>query len=74
MRTSRLLSYEELKPVKGIRYSRTHIKRLEDAGLFPKRVHPVEGSQQIGWFDHERDEHLAARAAARDREEAPAMA
>ena len=35
---SRWLTYKELKPLKGISYSRIHLKRLEDAGKFPKRI------------------------------------
>ena len=37
-RVSRIISYAELRPVKGIRYSRTHLKRLEDLGFFEARA------------------------------------
>jgi prophage regulatory protein len=33
----RLLRYSELRAA-GIGYSRQHLKRLEDAGQFPKRI------------------------------------
>ena len=34
----KLTSFKDLKSVYGIPYCNTHLKRLEDAGLFPKRV------------------------------------
>jgi hypothetical protein len=39
--------YEDLLKDFGIKYSRTHVKRLEDAGEFPPRVKPgkVRGSR-----------------------------
>jgi predicted DNA-binding transcriptional regulator AlpA len=33
-----LVGYAELKPLFGITYSRTHIKRKEKAGEFPRRL------------------------------------
>jgi hypothetical protein len=33
-----LLRYPDLKAVKGITFSRSHLARLEEAGVFPKRV------------------------------------
>ena len=34
----RLLSYDELRPQKGIPYSKVHLWRLEREAKFPKRV------------------------------------
>jgi prophage regulatory protein len=42
-----------------------HMDRLEAAGQFPKKVRL--GANSVGWFEHELDEWLAARAAERDR-------
>ena len=50
---SRWLSYKELKSLKGISYSRIHLKRLEDAGQFPKRV---KTGARIYWLEHQIDE------------------
>jgi prophage regulatory protein len=50
---SRWLSYKELKPLKGISYSRMQLKRLEDAGKFPKRI--KSGARRY-WWEHEVDE------------------
>jgi predicted DNA-binding transcriptional regulator AlpA len=34
----RILSYDELRPLKGISFSKVHLWRLERADKFPKRV------------------------------------
>lgn len=60
----RIIAYDELKPIKGIRYSRSQLWRLEKAGKFPRRV-PL-GPQRHGWADHELDEWLAKQLAGRD--------
>jgi prophage regulatory protein len=59
---SRWLSYKELKPLKGISYSRIHLKRLEDAGKFPKRI---ECGARVYWCEHEVDEWKQRQADAR---------
>ena len=59
---SRWLSYKELKPLKGISYSRTHLKRLEDAGKFPKRI---KSGARVYWCEHEIDEWKQNQADAR---------
>ena len=59
---SRWLSYKELKPLKGISYSRIHLKRLEDAGKFPKRI---KSGARIYWYEHEVDEWKQSQADAR---------
>jgi prophage regulatory protein len=56
-----MLGHEQLWPEKGIKYSRTHLGRLEDAGRFPKRRQL--GAGRIGWLEHEIDEWLANRPA-----------
>lgn len=59
----RLLSFDELKSEKGIRFSRVHIGRLVKAGLFPK---PVKvGVRSIAWIDSEIDAYQEKAAAAR---------
>lgn len=60
----KLLSYDELRPQKGIPYSKVHIWRLEREGRFPKRV-PL-GANRHGWVDTEIDDWLVARAASRN--------
>ena len=52
--------------MKGIPFSREHLRRLEAAGKFPKRVRLAEGGDNYGYIEKEIDEYLAARAAARD--------
>ena len=60
----RLLRYRELKPEKGIPYSRMHIDRLEKAGKFPQRVRL--GPNTVGWFDDELNDLLDKAAADRN--------
>jgi prophage regulatory protein len=64
----RLLSYDELRPLKGIPYSKVHIWRLEREGKFPKRV-PL-GESRHGWVDTEIDEWISKRMASRNQEAA----
>jgi prophage regulatory protein len=68
MRTEmKLLSYDELKPAKGIRYSKTQLWRLEKTGGFPRRVsltgHP---NGRHGWVESEIDAWITDRIARRD--------
>jgi prophage regulatory protein len=60
----RLISYEELK-LKGIRYSRDHVRRLGQEGKFPRPVH-LGGGRRVAFIESEIDEYLAAQIAARD--------
>ena len=67
--------YSELNSKFGIPFSRTHLKRLVNAGLFPA---PVKlGPATVAWLDEdihaygeqirtERDKELARRLAERD--------
>jgi prophage regulatory protein len=60
----RLLAYDDLKPAKGISYSKVQLWRLEKRGEFPKRV-PI-GRGRVGWAEHEIDNWIRSRIAARD--------
>ena len=44
-----MLSFKEVR--KLVLYSRAHIYRLENAGLFPKRI--KLGSGRVGWWKAE---------------------
>jgi prophage regulatory protein len=58
-----IIRHHELKPKKGVSWSRTHIARLERVGAFPKRVRL--GQNSFGYIESEIDEHLSSLAAAR---------
>jgi prophage regulatory protein len=62
-KTPRLLSYTELKATRGIRYTRTHLYRLEASNKFPERV--KIGERHIAWIESEIDEYLEKRIAER---------
>lgn len=55
----KLLSYDELKAVKGIIYSKVQLWRLEKAGRFPKRI-PL-GAARHAWAEHEIDSWIDER-------------
>jgi prophage regulatory protein len=59
---SRLLSYKELKILKGITYARQHLNRLEKAGEFPQRI---KIGARVYWYEHEIDEYVLRHADAR---------
>jgi len=59
----RLLSFDELGPKKGIRYSRDHLRRRCKAGTFPQPV-PV-GEHRIAWLETEIDAYIETIKAAR---------
>jgi prophage regulatory protein len=44
----KLVCKKELRTLLGIPYSFTHIKRLEDAGKFPKRLQL--GACRVAWY------------------------
>jgi prophage regulatory protein len=60
----KLLSYDDLNPLKGISYSKTHLWRLEKVDAFPKRVHL--GANRVAWAETEIDRWIEQRIAARD--------
>jgi len=60
----KILSPQDLKTVKGIRFSRQHLHRLVKRGLFPK---PIKlGAATNGWLESEIDAWIASRAASRE--------
>ena len=60
---SRILTYPELKLLKGIPYTRQHLDRLEKSDEFPGRIQISAG--RIGWLEDEIDEWLGSKADAR---------
>ena len=62
----RVLLYSDLRPRKGIRYTKVHLGRLEKAGRFPKRFYLGSGTGTMAWAEDEVDDYLAACAAVRD--------
>jgi prophage regulatory protein len=59
----RVLSFDELLPIKGIRYSRSHLYRLIKAKQFPQ---PVKlGGNCVGFLESEINEFLASEIADR---------
>ncbi len=63
--TLRILSKKQLKEL--VLYSHVHIQRMEDAGLFPKRVRlgNYRGSR-VGWIESEVRTWLQHRIDQRD--------
>jgi prophage regulatory protein len=59
---SRLLTFNELKTLKGISYTRQHIERLEKANKFPERI---KIGARVYWYEHEIDEWIQSKADAR---------
>ena len=59
----RVLRYPELRATKGIPFSKVHLKRLEDAGKFPRRFYL--GENTAVWSEPEIDEYLESKAAGR---------
>jgi prophage regulatory protein len=60
----RILSYADLGPKKGIRWSRQHIHKLVKQGRFPK---PIQmGEQTTGFIEDEIDALIASRIRERD--------
>jgi prophage regulatory protein len=58
-----LLTYPQLRQ-KGVPYTRMHLRRLERAGGFPRRVPLSE--QRVAWVAAEIDAWIKARIAKRD--------
>jgi prophage regulatory protein len=60
----KLLSFDDLRTVKGIRYSRPHLYRLISAKRFPR---PVKlGENCVAFPEHEIDAWLKDKIAERD--------
>ena len=65
----RILDVPDLRD-RGIKYSRPHLQRLEDAHKFPRRMKIGSGKfGRIGWVEDEIDAWLEAKAATRERPE-----
>jgi prophage regulatory protein len=62
--SARILSLAELKSMKGLRWSDSHLGRLEKDGLFPRRVQI--GANTVGWVEAEIDKYIESKVAARD--------
>jgi prophage regulatory protein len=60
----RLISFKELKPQKGIPYSRDHLRVLTKENKFPPPLALSEKS--IAWLESDIDAWIEARAALRD--------
>lgn len=58
-------SWERVQP--RVPYTRSHITRLEKAGLFPRRVRL--GAGRVGWIEEEIDAWIESRIAERDVQE-----
>jgi prophage regulatory protein len=61
MSNKRVLGYRQLKPEKGIPWSRQYIRRLEKAGHFPQHI--CIGPNTIAWPEDLLDSWLEQRAA-----------
>jgi prophage regulatory protein len=59
-----LLSIDDLKPLKGISYSKAHLFRLIRAGKFPKPIRL--GENRIAFPEHEIDAWVESKVAERD--------
>ena len=66
----RLLTMKQLRPVKGIPYSRQHIYRLVDEARFPKPLKLSEN--RIAFVEGEIDDWIEAACVARNNSEARA--
>jgi prophage regulatory protein len=64
--SKRLLTYRDLRKVKGIDYTRQHITRLEKVGKFPRRVRCGDGAR-VAWLEDEIDALIDQYVAERDR-------
>jgi predicted DNA-binding transcriptional regulator AlpA len=59
----KIVTFDELNSLWGIRFSRQHLHRLERAKQFPIRV--KIGKHHIGWIESEIVDYVAARVAMR---------
>jgi prophage regulatory protein len=60
----KLLSFHELRPQKGIRYCRDHLRRKIAAGEFPKPIRVSDN--HIAWLEEEIDRYIEQLVAKRD--------
>jgi predicted DNA-binding transcriptional regulator AlpA len=64
----KLIDFKNLAPLKGINYSRDHLRRKWKAGEFPKPIRVSE--HRIGWLESDIDQWLADKANHRSAENA----
>ncbi len=57
---------------KRVPYSSMHIRRLEDAGVFPRRVKLSPNGTAVGWIESEIEAYIEERVAERDGTDAAA--
>jgi predicted DNA-binding transcriptional regulator AlpA len=55
----RVHSFKELRPVFGIRYCRQHVRRLYQAGQFPKPI--ILNGRSVAWRAEDVEAWLNAR-------------
>lgn len=60
----KLITYDELKTIYGIPFSRRHLDRLEAKGRFPKKV--LIGMHKARWVNIEIRKHITGLIEARD--------
>ena len=63
----KMLCFGDLKPQKGLPYSRAHYYRLIESGSFPK---PIKFGNRVAFLEPEIDAWIAARITERDEREA----
>ncbi|MGA7328313.1 MAG: AlpA family phage regulatory protein [Rhodomicrobium sp.] len=56
----RIVTLKDLKPTKGIGYTAEHLRRLEAAGKFPRRI--KIGENRVAWLESEIDAWIAQKA------------
>jgi predicted DNA-binding transcriptional regulator AlpA len=62
----RALTFEQLKPEKGVPYTRQWLSQLEKDGEFPRRFRV---GQRVLWLEDEIDRWLEQHAAQREQQE-----
>ena len=60
----KLIDFKSLGPLKGINYSRDHLRRKCKAGEFPNPM--LISAHRISWLEAEIDDWLAKKQQARD--------
>jgi prophage regulatory protein len=60
----KIITFDQLGSIKGIFYSRDHLRRKVKADEFPKPI--TVSDRRIAWIEAEVDAWLAARVAQRD--------
>ena len=60
----KILTYGQLRELKGVPYTRRHLRDLIAAGKFPKEIKLAPGGR-IAWDEAEVDQWLADKAAQR---------